>query len=73
MPRPGSAKKKPPPLPAPPLQSWVQDVMAEAACLTKDIWPTPPTPKQHCIRGGGGGFHVGAFFSLAQEGAQSAL
>ena len=60
-------KKSPFPSPAPPLQSWVQDVVAEAACLTKEIWPTPSTPKQHCIRSGGQFSRGGFFFARARR------
>ena len=63
----GSAKKSRLPSPHPPLQSWVQDVMAEATCLTNKIWPTPPTPKQHCIRGGGRFSRGGFFFARARR------
>ena len=73
MPRPGSAKKKPPPLPAPPLCKVGSRMSWQKRRALQQNSGLRRRHQNNIALGVGGGFRVGAFFSLAQEGAQSAL
>ena len=73
MPRPGSAKKKNPPLPAPPLCKVGSRMLWQKRRALQTKSGLRRRHQNNIALGVGGGFRVGAFFSLAQEGAQSAL